>query len=480
MKKLTAFILTTIMLLSSISANAQTLDFLKKVYTNYTQEGTMSITFDSSEDIVALFEELEMPEEVERYIDLKALLKSLLSLDSTMTLQADMSDDYRKMQFALVSDSQQSIDVNKNLNIGIKSKTGMWMNIDLNAEDPVYEVIYSHPILNKYMYINFFEMAPDEHEKLKMITAMKVIFNKDFLEPIIDFSAKLVEKHWDIKTLRDSYIMKLDNDSLIAMTEDLMAYIKNKTDLIKSLASVYDAEEVLAMDWDFPSLKGSQLLGKDGITCKYNLVAGNLSKAEMTADISVDISKIVTEVIGTEWPYESKGLLDFTITNNTQLSNRGTTKVDFPELTEENSFDIMADMQYEPVDGEYIYEPTYPHFYAYSYVDRLPMVNDEIYVPLRQTITSAYDDTADIQYDNGIITISCEHFPEFKTLKLAVNSDVVYTDETSHTISKVLVYDDISYVSSDLFEDIFGWQLSYISHNLLDDTFDYGFDTMPY
>lgn len=480
MKKLTAFILTAIMLLSATSANAQSLDFLRKVYINYTQDGTMSLSFESSEDIVSLFEELEMPEEVERYVDLKALLKSLLSLDTTMTMQADMSDDYRKMQLALVSDSQQSIDVNKNLNIDIKSKTGMWMNIDLNAEEPVFEIIYSYPVLNKYMYINLFEIASDEHEKLQMITAMKVIFNKDFLEPMLNFSAKLIEKHWDITQSRNNYIMKLDNDSLVAMIDELMVYIKDKTDLIKSLASLYDAEELLAMDLEIPSLKGTQILGKNGIACKYTMVAGNISKSEMKCDISFDISKFVTEIIGEEWPFEAKGLLDFTITNSTQLSKRGTTRVEFPELTEENSFDFAAAFEQPAYEEEYIYEPTYPHFYTYSYVDRLPMVGDEIYVPLRETIVSAYEDTADIQYDNGVITINCEHFPEFATLKLTVNSDVAYTDDTPHTISKVLVYDDISYVSSNLFKDIFGWELSHISHNILDDTFDYGFDTMQY
>ena len=55
MKKILALFLGFIMLFSSIGVSASTLDFLKRPYTNYSDEAEVHISFDNSEEFLSVF-----------------------------------------------------------------------------------------------------------------------------------------------------------------------------------------------------------------------------------------------------------------------------------------------------------------------------------------------------------------------------------------------------------------------------------------
>lgn len=463
MKKLMVFIFTLVFALSAISASAKAPDFLYEVYTNYTSSASASLSFDSSEDLVKLLEEFDMPEEINNHVDLKALLKSLLSYNTTMTVQADISDDYTKAEIALTADLQYDIDVNKNLNIDVAAKTGMWIKMDL--EEEVFAVIYSYPGLNKYMTVDLFELIEDIDDRTEMLDFLKSIFNKEYMEDMQKFSADLMAKHASIKLSRSKCTVKLDNDGFVAMFDEIMNFV---TDMMPE-----------DMQTEIPSFEGLQILGDEGITYTYLLTSGKPSKADVKADISVDISKIFAQLTGMQWEYEANGILDFIIETSQQITNYDRTKVEFPKLTEENSFSIM-EMMPEP-------EPDYDdtdwgaEIYPYDYVDGvsedLPLIDGEIYIPLRMTLGSAYDEMMQITYENGVIVATSDYFPGFKELKLSVNSDLAYLDGQEYHINRVHEENGVSYVSAKTFEELFGWEFMYASFDLFEKYYNYGFYT---
>ena len=136
--------------------------------------------------------------------------------------------------------------------------------------------------------------------------------------------------------------------------------------------------------------------------------------------------------------------------------------------------DMMPE-PYEP-EGE-VYEKQYPNFYASGYVDYLPVIDGDVYVPVRATFESAYEDQVDIKYNNGIITLHSKYFPGFTQLKLVVGSGTVYADAKEYKTGKVVEKNGVSYVSYKLMEEVFGWELSSAYYDMVDKTYDYHFYT---
>lgn len=478
MKRTISIILMMVFAFSFVTANAEVPKFLTESYNNYTGEYSVSLSFESSDDIIALLEEMEMPEEVNNFVDMKALLKSLLSYDAQMLMQANMSDDFRKMELGLTAETLYKVDVNSNLNVSADMKMGMWMKMDLDAEKPVFEIIYSHPMFNKYMVIDVVAMATDENEKAEMFKALDGIFNKEYIKSIQETSVSLMEKYADIKMSGATCTVKIDNAGFTAMMDELVPVISDMTkEMMTAEPGYMDQDYTDEVFGEIPSFAGLKILGDEGLTCKYSLLSGKISKAEMKMDLDIDVSELVTYFSGEEWPYEAKGKLKFDMGATVKVSNIGRTKVVFPVLTQENSFDIM-DMMPEPYEPEgEVYEKQYPNFYASGYVDYLPVIDGDVYVPMRATFESAYEDQVDIKYNNGIITLHSKYFPGFTQLKLVVGSGTVYADAKEYKTGKVVEKNGVSYVSYKLMEEVFGWELSSAYYDMVDKTYDYHFYT---
>ncbi len=478
MKRTISIILMMVFAFSFVTANAEVPKFLTESYSNYTGEYSVSLSFESSDDIIALLKEMEMPEEVNIFVDLKALLESLLSYDAQMLLQADMSDDFRKIELGLTAEALYKVDINSNLNVSADMKMGMWMKMDLDAEKPVFEIIYSHPVFNKYMVIDVFEMATDENEKAEIFKTLDGLFNEEYITSIQETSVSLMEKYADIKMSGATCTMKIDNAGFTAMMDELMPVVSDMTKEMMS-AELGDIDQSYTDEVfnEIPSFAGLKILGDQGLTCKYSLLSGKISKAEMKMDLDIDISELVTYFSGEEWQYEAKGKLDFDMGAVVKVSNVGRTKVAFPVLTQENSFDIM-DMMPEPYEPEgEVYEKQYPNFYALGYVDYLPVIDGDVYVPVRTTFESAYDDQVEIKYNNGIITLHSKYFPGFTQLKLVVGSGTVYADAKEYKTGKVVEKNGVSYVNYKLLEEVFGWELSSAYYDMINKTYDYYFHT---
>lgn len=477
MKRAVAVVICTVMLLCSISVGAQA-DFLNQMYTNYTGDYTVSISFEGADDIYALLGEMQIPEEAENFVDIKALLKTLLSLDTKMLLQLDMSDDMKKVKIALTADTAQDVDVNKNLNVALNSKTGMWMQMDLSDEEkPVMKIIYSYPYTNKYMVVDAFE-TPDDADRAEFVKTMSMIFNKEFMTAVNTYSVQVLKKYADIKQSAGRCIIKLDNDALIGMVKEVIPYIFGQ---IRGLFSVMGAEgeeaEYIPEAIEQLPLDGIKLLGDKGITYTYVLKNGKISSVNTDADICIDISGIYSALTGLSWDYISGGKLEFDVKASAAISKINTTTVALPTLTKENSFSLSDMLLQEEAPADIEETPAFPNWWAGGSSANLPVIDGEIYVPLRTTLEAAYEDSVDISFDSGVIIASSEYFPGFKALKLTVGSGSIYADENAFATGTVLLENGTTYVSSKLFEELFGWQLSGASYDILTNEYWYEFYT---
>lgn len=472
MKKLTALLLIFIFAFSAVCVNADVPKFLLEEYNNYSADYSFSLEFESTDKLVSLLKELEMPDEIENFVDIKALISSILSQGLQMQLQANISNDLRKAEVGLCAASQDSVTFNPNFTLSADSKLGMWIRLDLDAQIPVYEIVYSAPFLNKYMVIDVFEMMPDDETKLQFFNYIESILNSDFLENTKEFSTKLLEEHADIKLSGAVCSVKFDNDALITIINEFITFMAEE---ISPMLPEYADTDIYS---EIPKLGDIQLLGENGITYKYSLVSGKISNIDLTADISINIPDIVAAA-GGEWGYESDGILDFMAKSNMKLSKIGNTKVDFPVLNEQNSFSIMDMMpEYTEPDYDYgDYEEEYPYFYTSAYTNELPVLGGEIYVPLRALLEDAYGDTVNLEYENGIVNVNCQHFNGFTHLKLTENSGIAYTDNTAHKVSKVIIINGTTYVGRTLFEDLFGWEMDSATHDMLYDEYYVSFYT---
>ena len=368
MKKLLSAIIALSLMVTGVFAAAVP-EFLTKQYTNYSADYSFSVSFDNSEEIVALMEELEIPDEVNNFVDLKALVKSLFAYEGKMTLQADMSSDYEKIKIGLTGENQQSIDINKNLNVAYNMKLGMWMNMDFSDENtPVFEIIYSHPMLNKYLKISAADVLGEQD-----MAMLKAVYNKEFIETLSKKGAELFAKYATIKLSGTRCTITMDNDAFTSYFDEVLAFA----------AETMFPEELEYNPYEmFPSIKGWQVLGKDGIKMVYSLRGTTIVSEDVTVDISLDIAQVYAAILGGEWPFEATGKLDFTVDMSTKISKVGTTKVSFPVLTDENTLlleDLMPDYSNSYKDyEEYEPAPEYPKYYVGGRVAGLPVIDGEV------------------------------------------------------------------------------------------------------
>ena len=462
MKKIISLVLVLLMTSVSVFAQGAAPEFLKQMYTNYGADYTVSFSFDNPEEVKELLWEVGIGESLEYFVDAEALMKTLLSSESTMNLKADMSEDLKDIRLSMSSDSSQYIEVNRNLNMNINSKYAMWIDMNLKDKDNVeFDIIYDMPFMNKYLVISEADMEKDQVGEMYELLSM--VLNKEFIESVNEKVAETYTEYADIKKDGDNYTITLGNDAFVAYMEDVFAMVF----------------EEMKTDVELPSFKGMKLLGENGIVCEVSLKDGKISAEKVVVDISIDLPGIYKAMTGNEWEYSSKGILDFTFEISANMSGYGTTKVDFPHLSD-GDYITIADMEpnrenYEGYEEEYIAE--YPLWYAGDYSKELPKVDGNIYVPLRRTLESAYEDTVNLEYHNGIITAKSTFFRGFDTVIVELDKDEVMLDGKACTVGKPIVIDGTTYINSKLFTEHFGWTLEEATHNILTDEYYYSFFT---
>jgi DNA-binding MarR family transcriptional regulator len=244
-----------------------------------------------------------------------------------------------------------------------------------------------------------------EEEKEMFVALLKAVFNKEFMTAVQEKSTALLEQHASVKARGNRVELVIDNDALIAMLNDTLQMV---TDIYAQIAKAYGNEYAEIMAEGIPQIPNIQLLGKDGIKIEYTLSRGKISAMSMAMDFHLNMAGFAA-MLEEELPVTHQGSLDIGIHMNGKMTSIGTTKVTFPTLTEENSLDFVEEMMKLYPAPEVMEEmPEYPYYWADGWAEELPVVNNKFYVPLRDTLTSAYGETVTFGFENGKITEACE------------------------------------------------------------------------
>ncbi len=483
MKKFIALLLTLVLTLGSVSVFAELPKALTQPMNNYSGSYNVSVVFENSGELANLLDELGVLEEVEKYVDLEELLKGILSSETQMLVQADISKDFRKIKVGVTSASTVATVVNMNTSLSANVKEGVWIDIDLDVAEPVFKIIYTGALNNKYVTLDLFELIPEE-QKIMVMGFMNTLFSQENMNSLSKWAADIFEKHSKVKISGSTVTMTMDNDGFVAMTKEIVDYVLSAMEVALGMTGEFTVPTEEEMEAAYAILDNFKFLGKDGISCKYIISAGKLSASEMKMDIDFDIKALVEGVAGF-WPAESEGKLSFTICEKVKVSKVGSTKVDFPKLTAENSvsavelFDLAPA---EPEDGDFEneYEFVYPHSYVFVELEGVPTIGDDYYVPLRAVLENAYEDTVELGYKDGVVTAKCDYFPDFKVITLAEDSGTVVAGGDTYSMPKTRIINGVTYVPVRFFEEIFGWSLDELNYDVLNNIYNVWFYTESY
>ncbi len=478
MKKFISILLSIMFCFSVLTANASSVpDFMNKDYNNYTADYKLSMTINNTEEIVSFLEELQMPDEVSNFIDVKSLIDSLCQVSSVMNVQAEISDDFRRVKAAVTAQTNQNIVFNRNYDTSYRAKMGIWVDMDMDNKKLV--IIYSTPLNDKYAVIDFAKDAPQEVSDM-VFDAYDKMFNREFMEKNNKEIINLAVKHADITMKGNTCTVKYDNDSFVALIDDVMDYS------MKLSSEIYASYGEQLEDFDIPSFKGIKLLGDKGITCTYKLSGNKIKTVSEKWDVSISLADIFAKITGAPWQYEFNGDINLTLETETDVSKIGTTKVLMPELTDENSFNIsdMFGMGYD----EYGYETEEwempkVSFYVWGDTETDTFDGERYYMPLRNCIEEAYYGAADITYENGLVTITtdCGDAQQDISVSLNVGEDSAVVNGTVYEdVGTFKIIDGSVYAGVDFYEKCLGWTLEYLQKDLLTGSLYYEFYTSDY
>jgi len=463
MKKLFVFLLSIILVMSSVCAYGALPPQLTGIPMNYSSDMTFSASLENADELIDFVLSFEDDIAAEYgVVDLKTLLRSLFDISGNATLKGDISEDYKKIQLFMSGDVKCNVNLNQNLDMTVTPKFGMWMDMDLtNSENPVMNIILHTPASSKYYVVNVFELMQDEDKK-KVSDVLGMIFNSQIMEGIAESSVSTLEKYADIKTKGSKCTVTLDNDSVMAMYSELF---ENYAGVFGALApSLGQLDEYVYVSEELPDMSGLEIFGKDGIVIEYILGRNGVEQEICSVDTDINVPAVYTLVTGDEWKYEEDLTIDFNITVGAKYYDYGRTTVEFPLLTEENSINI-SDMMLP--DGEYEYSESYPNEWFYFNPSGIPVVDSVMYVPFREVMHEVYGDTAVITESNGTLTAVCDSPDGKMTVSLAEGSNTAYLDGNAHNIAGVMNIDGVKYVDSGLFTEAMGWEFEYASYNVV-------------
>lgn len=465
MKRIIAILIcVTLFMTTTVFGNGKIPEELQKYPENFTAATSISISIDDNSDIRKLIEEVMNADGAVSGMfgsEFLALLSAIFEYDGTVNVQADLSSDYKKIKLAVTNNNVLSSVVSSNLNYTVKTNSGIWADIDLtDVESPKCDVIFLLPTSDKYHYINAGKYITQDD-----INGFNQFPTSDELQKMIDEFTQLLYNNSTFEKTKTGYKLFMDNDN----------YVTYMNEVAKYTSGYYMGIEAETE----PIFQNMQFLGKDGLTAVYTLKNGKISRSEIKADISINISDIV-KATGEEWPFEASGIINIKLSEKIDFTQIGTTVVKYPVLNDGNSISLneMIDEQmYPDEDYDFAYEFDYPYGYVEVSGSTLPVVNGDYYVPLRGVLEDGYSDTVSIDYQNGVITASCEFFDGFNTLKMTIGDDKVYVDDSEYALGTIMCTDGVTYVSTRLFTEVFGWELSNVTHEILDNSFSVGFWT---
>lgn len=480
MKKVVALFLVGIFCFSPLWVSASDVpEFMNEVYRNYTADYTISLSIDNAGEIADFLKEVGLPDTVGNFLDIKALIETLSAVDTSVKVEADISEDFRKIKVSLTGESDQNIVFNRNYNLSSHSKFGVWMDVDMDARN--FVVIFSTSLNEKYAVLDIARDLPEEVSS-EIFNMYDKIFNSEFVDKFSKEMIGLAVKHADISMKGNTCTVKYDNAAFVSAVNDVYGYIE---DYMKDIAP--DMDEDMAVIPEIPNLDGIQLLGEDGIICTYVLSGSKIRNVSEKWDISVSLSDILAKFAQESWSYEFDGNIDVTLEMKADITKAGVTKPSVADVNDENSFSIAELFmtgydEYGEYD-EYDWEEPSVAWYVWGEMEKDTFDGERYYIPLRECIEQAYWECSEISYDNGAVTIKTDCGDSGKDINafFVVGTDTALVNGIQYSdLGAFKLIEGKVYATIDFYEKCLGWHLEYFDKDLLNGYLSYEFYTLAY
>lgn len=443
MKKFLCVVLSLIIVLSSIVAYADT-DTLFNAGKDIKSANThteFTVRLNKPFDFIT-----ELTEELgdAAPIDIKQLAESGVSITENADVSYSVSDDGKKVKLAAVSEIDVPLVINSDFKADIWARTGMWLEMDItDEENPVLCIIYKTPFSNKYYVIEYSDIVELEdfsHEEF--MEGMKTVNNDELFGGDEKFFKDLIMENVEIeeKTSNKLYGVTADDTGF----KNIVKGIAEKLfDAILEVLAVY--EEIDNEEWRYQFeeymsiIDDHQLIGKDGISATVTLEGGKLKVYDYSMHINFNLHDLITAYGGDLEEY-NRDLweIDCTISIKTDYENvNENIEIDFPEITEENSWNIM-----EP-DSKYNYEYQYNTISIYQ-SDKIKIdENGNAMLKLKNAMMGCQIAQKYYKVEDGKITITPrEEQYSFVTAEMSVGSDTIVVDGVESTLCTKVVEEE--------------------------------------
>ena len=476
MKRVLAVLLSVVMLLSSFAVNANSLDFLRKSYNNYSSQAQTYFSIDNVDGLLTSIESvLEISFEND-YVDLAMLLKSISESAETVYVKADISEDYKKIKMSMSDDASLNVDINENFNFEVNAKTAMWIDMDISdAMNPKFMVVVSSPASTKYVYIDVVETVfskLDQSQQLLVMTVLYSLFDEEFISAANDAVIDSFEKNATITENDGVYTVALDNEGFLKVIDDVIDFVAGE--VFELFSAFMPEQEGVSTDVvEIPQIAelGLKILGENGFVTKYTFDEENVSSAEISCDLEISL-KNVFEVFGEVYPYEQDIAFEATFGGTELIFDVGTTTVEFPVLTEDNSINL-SDELFADYETDYEYD-----WFSMNYQYKLD--EDVLYVPFEELINKGFANLEFVyDYQDNNVSVEVAGFEGFEKLSFNVGETSANVDGNSVSVGDIIEKDGTVYVSELFINSVFGWEAGYAYCDLLTATMYVEIDKVP-
>lgn len=475
-------ILITLLMVFSVTASAHSLEDIGMMR-NYEAEMDLTITFDKP---ITLFDKLPELKDAENFVDLNELVQSLIGTTVNAKVQGNISEDFSKIQASVLMTSTTPLKINKNAKITGEFIMGVWVDADLSdTENPKFDMIMQSPFFNKYLDIDLIEMLKEDEEAYGMfMSSFKGVFDKEKFAIKYNEAIDLIKKNATISSGNNTLNVNFDKDGAARYLYDAVEWS------LKLSAAQQDElyiEEYEQISNDMLKVfKELEIFGENGIKMQYTFDrAGKLKASTSVTDIDLNLYPLLSMAwIDVSEITEEDCFISFTINESATYRKAGTTTVEYPKLTEENSFTLKdLDGGYEEPDYEYEYEDFPPYFPSVEGEWAARTESGVLYAGLRGFLENIdqhhYTEEDEInhfeyEYANGVLNvknIGCNYL-NFKEIVITVGENKVLLDGVEIELENPATeINDRIFLGLDFYEKAFNYKPGYASLELFENIY---------